>query len=120
MEVSYRLDRAGIEEIREIWDPESLVATGDGGRLRLVGELDLLGAPALRTLLAGVEGDIELDCSGLTFIDSSGLAILEETQRACKEKGVNFCLVDPSRCVMRLLDLVSLTGFFDIRDNSKS
>jgi anti-anti-sigma factor len=120
MQVLDMCDASIVEE--EQWSsfPAFLVATGGGGRLRLVGELDLAGVPALRAVLADVDGDIELDCSGLTFIDCSGLRVLEDTQRACEAAGVHLCLIAPSRCVTRLLDLAELDGFFDVRDGSKS
>lgn len=86
----------------------------------MAGELDLAGVPALRAMLADVDGDIELDCSGLTFIDCAGLRVLEETQRACEPEGVHLYLIAPSRCVTRLLDLAGLNGFFDVRDASNS
>ena len=74
----------------------------------------------MRAVLADVEGDIEMDCSGLTFIDCAGLRVLEETQQACAAAGARLCLVAPSRCVTRLLDLVGLDGFFDMRDGGVS
>jgi anti-anti-sigma factor len=44
-------------------------------RVRLVGELDLAGVAEVRAHLARLDGDIEVDCSGLTFIDCSGLGM---------------------------------------------
>jgi anti-anti-sigma factor len=44
------------------------------GRVGLFGELDAASVPALSGALEGVDGDlVELDCSELTFVDSSGL-----------------------------------------------
>ena len=102
------------------WAPAfRLVSTGDGPP-RLVGELDVASAPALRDCLADMDGDIELDCSGITFIDCSGLTVLVDRQHACQAAGVRMCLVAPSRCVMRLLELAGLNGFFDIRRSRDS
>jgi anti-anti-sigma factor len=109
-----------IEEPPEGLSAAFRVASGCGGRLRLFGELDIAGVRALRAVLADVDGDVELDCSGLTFIDCSGLRVLQETQRACETAGVRLWLLAPSRCVTRLLDLVGLDGFFDVRDGSSS
>jgi anti-anti-sigma factor len=88
--------------------------------LRLIGELDLAGIPALQAELTDMEGDIELDCSTLTFIDCAGLRVLQEAKRACETAGVRLCLIAPSRCVTRLVDLAGLDGFFDVRDTSDS
>ena len=109
-----------MEESPECLAPGLLVARRSGGRLRLVGELDIAGVPALRALLASVDGDIEIDCSGLTFIDCAGLRVLQETQRACETAGARLLLIAPSRCVTRLLDLFGLDGFFDVCDASCS
>jgi hypothetical protein len=39
----------------------------------LLGELDASTAPLLRECFARIEGDIEVDCSGLDFVDAHGL-----------------------------------------------
>jgi anti-anti-sigma factor len=119
MEVSDRSDRPSVEGRPGSSSTPFLVAAGGGGRLRLVGELDLAGVPALRALLAGMGGDIEVDCSGLTFIDCSGLRVLVEAQLAREAGGGRLCLIGSSRCLTRLLDLAGLDGFFDLRDGSK-
>jgi anti-sigma B factor antagonist len=90
------------------------------GRLRLVGELDFASAPELQDRLAGIEGDVELDCAGVTFIDCSGLMALEESQRACHAAGVRMYLVAPSRCVSTLVQLVGLDTLFAVRDGAGS
>lgn len=67
-----------------------------------------------------MHGDIEIDCSGLTFIDCYGLRVLQEVQRACETAGVRLRLVAPSWCLTRLVDLAGLDGFFDIGDGPDS
>ncbi len=116
MEVSSRSDPTFIEGRTESWPPTFLVGVEGGGRLRLLGELDVAGVPALRALLAELEGDIELDCSGLRFMDCSGLRLLLETQSDCENDGVRLTLIAPSRSVTRLLDLAGLGGVFDLRE----
>ncbi len=118
MEVSSSFAGPIAENQPERLAPGLLVASESGGRLRLIGELDIAGVPPLRALLGEVNGDIEIDCSGLTFIDCAGLRALQETQRACETAGVRLLLIDPSRCLIRLLDLFGLDGFFDVRDGS--
>jgi anti-anti-sigma factor len=83
-----------------------------------VGELDVAGVPLLRAALDDLNGDIEIDCSGLTFIDCSGLGVLQQAQCAFNAKGVSLCLIAPSRWVTRLLDLAGLDRFFDVRNGS--
>lgn len=86
----------------------------------MIGELDIAAVPTLRASLVDVDGDIELDCSGLTFIDCSGLRLLEEVRRACDAEGVQLTLIAPAHCLTRLLHLVGLDGFYDVRDASTS
>lgn len=54
---------------------------GDHITVFLRGELDLATAPTLEEVLAGVTGRIRFDCAGLTFLDSSGLAIFSRVDR---------------------------------------
>jgi anti-anti-sigma factor len=78
------------------------------GVWNLCGELDAAGVPELRDRLTGVAGDVTLDCSGLTFLDSSGLALFVAAHRACRARGAELVIVNPSRCVIRLLELTGL------------
>lgn len=90
----------------------------DGSRLRVVdvapsrvaviGELDLAGVPELEARLAACGGDVVLDCAGLTFVDAAGLGVLARTQKACEDRGVKFTLLDPPRCLTRLLSITGL------------
>jgi anti-sigma B factor antagonist len=109
--------RGSVEESFGVWTDGFFLVTGDSDRCRVVGELDLASAPALRDHLAEMDGDIELDCSGVSFIDCSGLSALVDAQRTCQAAGVRLVLVDPSRCVTRLVDLAGLSGFFHVRDS---
>jgi anti-anti-sigma factor len=82
---------------------------GDGpGVWNLFGELDADGVPELSDRLDGVEGDVTLDCSGLTFLSSAGLAAFVAIRRACRARGAKLLIVNPSRCVIRLLELTDL------------
>jgi anti-anti-sigma factor len=78
------------------------------GVWHLCGEFDAAGVQVLTDRLTGVEGDVTLDCSGLTFLDSSGLAFFLATQHACQARGAKLVLMNPSRCVTRLLEVTGL------------
>ena len=84
-------------------------------RVRLCGELDMAGASAVRDRLFAMTGDVELDCSGLTFVDASGLRVFVAAHRRCAERGAKLTIVDPSRCVVRLLALSGLDSVLDCR-----
>ncbi len=66
-------------------------------RLRLAGELDLLGAPILRAavqqLSAGQGAVVMLDLRLLKFIDSSGIRAILEVQEHCGAHGWEFQLI---------------------------
>jgi anti-anti-sigma factor len=57
----------------------------------LTGEFDLAMAPVARQVLTRAISDwgelLVIDLSGLTFIDSSGLHVILDTYRLCREKG---------------------------------
>ena len=81
------------------------VTAVDCGRFRLVGELDLAAAPTLCAALAGCDGDIELECSELTFIDVAGIRALLAVDEACTRHGGKLSIANPSRPLRRLVDL---------------
>ena len=50
--------------------------------VRVAGELDLANAPQLQEVLRTCHGPTVVDCTDLTFIDSSGIATLVEAHRS--------------------------------------
>jgi anti-sigma B factor antagonist len=82
---------------------------------RLCGELDLAAVVTVRHRLVGADGDVDLDCSGLTFIDASGLRLFVAVHQACEGRGAKLAIVNPSRCVMRLLALTGLDNVLTVR-----
>ncbi|MFE7171632.1 STAS domain-containing protein [Streptomyces sp. NPDC057616] len=91
----------------------SLSHTGGGAMVRLAGELDIAGAPALTALLAHCveQGrDIAVDAADLTFIDAAGIRPLADAQARCRRQGRSFRLRTASAAVRRV---VTLTGLAD-------
>lgn len=72
-------------------------------RLRLVGEVDLSNAVALRKVLAGAiaDGDVTLDLAELSFIDVAGLRAIVQVAMSNIDRSI--CLCDPSPQVLALL-----------------
>jgi stage II sporulation protein AA (anti-sigma F factor antagonist) len=68
----------------------------------LYGEIDAHTAPYLAEL-ADVHRPLHLDLSGVTFMDSSGLAGLVRLYQRCQHAGCSFRIVDCSPQVERLL-----------------
>lgn len=82
---------------------------GRSRHVRLFGELDASSSDELRSVLeplADTQGDIELDCSELTFMDSSGLHVLLGAARDLGSEGL-VLVQNPTSMVRRLM---SLTG----------
>jgi anti-anti-sigma factor len=55
--------------------------------VRVHGELDFASAPGLRDHLDLLAGDVELDCSRLTFLDCAGLGALIAAHQAWEARG---------------------------------
>jgi anti-sigma B factor antagonist len=88
---------------------------GDSVVVVAEGELDLVGAPRLiEALPAGGDEPVVVDLGSVAFMDSSGLRALLEARRSCVDAGRRFALARPSGPVWRVLELVDLTGEFEI------
>ena len=86
--------------------------------LSVEGELDLAVVSEFRErALACLEGAqaLELDLHGVSFIDSSGLAVLVRLRKEAALSGKSLALVDVSRATRRLLEITGLQDSFDIR-----
>ena len=81
----------------------------------LEGDIDLQSSPAVRQqLLACFEKNtrVVVDLSGVTYIDSSGVASLVEAFQIARKKNGTFSLVNVA--VMRVLSLARLDRVFTI------
>jgi anti-sigma B factor antagonist len=86
---------------------------GDCHTLTLGGELDIGSVPILHAAIARICKSasvrrITLDLSGLSFIDSTGLAEIILTSRLCERDGFELTLTPGSRAVQRLFELTGL------------
>ena len=82
---------AGPPYRAQVADEAFRVELSDGlDGARLVGELDLLGyekADLALSPLFEAPGDVALDVSDLTFIDSSGIRLFVRLERAIRDRG---------------------------------
>lgn len=94
----------------------------DARTLRLRGELDVAGVPALeRRVRATCEddtGSLTIDLSGLTFVDSSGIAALVLADTLCERHQLEFSLVRGPAQVQRLFILTGLNDVLPFRDSA--
>ena len=78
----------------------------------LTGELGTLTAERVRKLFETTaetsEASVAIDMSDVTFIDSRGLLLFLRTQDRLAERGLRCRIVNPSKCVRRLFNLLSL------------
>lgn len=81
----------------------------------IAGDLDIATAPQL---VAAVEGladradPLVLDLAAVTFVDSSGIRALLDTEKAASVGGRRLALLRPAAALTRLLDLVDLRSRF--------
>ncbi|SHL51217.1 anti-sigma B factor antagonist [Pseudonocardia thermophila] len=104
----------------------TLSTRAEDGGLRIVtigGEVDMLTSPQLRSaILAELSAAsvLVLDLEGITFLGTSGLAVLVEVRDAARAAGVPLRLVCRSRRVIRPLTIAGLVGLFDVHEDLES
>jgi anti-sigma B factor antagonist len=75
------------------------------------GDVDLASSDELRRALDKallISPQVEIDLTGLTFIDSSGLSALVEAHRKARDAGGVLVLRNPTPMLSRLLDITRL------------
>ena len=94
------------------------IVHGDRTRIAVQGEVDLYTSPDLRAALIkavpAAEAGVEVDLSGVDYMDSSGVATLVEGFKSARENSKAFVLLTPSASVMKVLELARLDSVFDI------
>lgn len=101
------------------------IITHDDGRcltLRLVGELDHAAA---QTVMPGIEDAVEeylprrcvVDLTGVSFMDSSGIAVILKTDRLLRQTGGVLALSGVPGQVRRVLDVAGLTKIVPVLDD---
>ncbi len=83
----------------------------------LEGDIDLEGSPAARKILldAVQQGQpVYVDLSGVSYIDSSGIASLVEALQRARQAGTGFALASVSDNARRVLELARLDRVFTI------
>jgi anti-sigma B factor antagonist len=92
--------------------------------LLLAGELDMATAPELEASVAGLcaegAGEVVLDLSGLTFIDSTGLRAILAARAQCVGGGREFALIPGQRSVQRLFELAGLIDKLPFRGETSA
>ena len=106
-------------------DQITLSLSSPGDRKTVIevgGEVDMVTSPHLRTAVldqysAGTEL-VVLDLDGVTFLGTSGLAVLIEVREAAHAAGVELRLACTARRVLRPLSIAGLVPLFDIHETT--
>jgi anti-sigma B factor antagonist len=91
--------------------------SGSAAIVRLTGELDVAGVPALGACLSerlAAHRDVILDLSGLSFLDSTGLGVLFGAHEQAAALGCSFMLRAPTGQVARVLQMTGTDQVFTI------
>ncbi len=89
------------------------IAPSDGG-LSLTGEIDAHTAPDLAAAIGELSGNVQLELSGVEFVDSSGLRVLIDAHQSVSGRGDEFKLSQPSDAVRRLLEISGVDEYLTI------
>ena len=88
----------------------------DGATLVFVGEADLSTVDTIAASVDGAEGggDVTVDLSGVTFMDSSGLRALLDARTRLADQGRRLTVGAFSTPVGRLFEITGLSDVFDV------
>lgn len=85
------------------------VQDGDVGTVRVIGELDLDGVPALADEIARLReagcSHVVIDLSELEFLDSSGLRLILDCHAEAQQDSHSIALIPGPRAVQRVFEL---------------
>ena len=91
-----------------------LDSVGQASILQVCGDIDLETAEVFRATLTELiergSGPVVVDISGVAFLDSTGLRVLDDVRRTADRHGTQLALVCPHE---RLLRLFRITGLLD-------
>ena len=90
-----------------------LAQTGDATVIYVRGEIDLATCERLRDAIEphlGPRQSVVLDFSGVEFIDSSGLHVLQQARGTLTADGGSLILRNPSQAARRLLTVTQTEG----------
>lgn len=95
------------------------ITSRDGASVaQLRGEVDLERSPGVRRALLDAlsrKVPVVVDLSGVSYIDSSGIASLVEAYQTARKQGTPFLLCAVSPAALRVMQLARLDKVFDIR-----
>jgi anti-sigma B factor antagonist len=104
--------------ISEATLPDLMALTERPNILPLEGEIDLHVSPdvaeSLRTMTAKKPKEVVIDLTKVTYLDSSGLAVLIEAMQNVQEYGGRFAVAGVQESVKHIFDIARLDQVFQI------
>ena len=83
---------------------------GEGPVVRLVGDIDLASSGEVRECLHGLAGQrVTLDCSGVTFMDSTAIGVLVASEQRNEQDGGVIVLRGVQPAQMRIFEIAGLS-----------
>src|SRR5688500_8240430 len=97
----------------------SVEEVGGRPRFSVRGEVDVYTSPELKQAFDQVLGEaftgtVEVDLSGLDFIDSTGLGVLVGALKRARAGGGEIVLCSPQPSIVKVFEITGLTGLFTI------
>jgi anti-anti-sigma factor len=83
--------------------------------VRIHGELDLMNVPHLREMITALDGDIDLDCRDLQFIDSSGFGLLVMVNALQRQRGRTLSIRRVTRRCYQAFAITRLNEHLDVQ-----
>lgn len=102
-------------EIRVEHQPEKSVITIEQNRL-LGPETEMFQNLVVESLEKGSK-EISVDMSKVTYITSWGIGILVQAYTSCKNKNIDFSLMDANENVLSILHQIKLDKLFNIKSS---
>lgn len=100
--------------------PITVETSESGGEIaiKVAGEVDLYTSPDLRNAISKAlgkgTGPVRVQLEEVSYMDSSGVATLVEGLRSADRGSIDFILDNPSKAVMKVLQLSRLDSVFTI------
>ncbi len=90
--------------------------SGEHARVILSGDVDLQTTSDLKTEITKISGvsQLEIDASSVTYIDSSGVAVLLMARQFCAQQNIALSLPSISAAVHRVLEIAKLDKILPI------
>jgi anti-anti-sigma factor len=91
----------------------SITIEGPSILVKLRGEIDMRTAPQLDACLHQLRGPTVVDCSGLDFIDSTGIRVFIMAHKQFRARGDHLTLRNLPELVRRVFDVAGVLSILD-------